>query len=319
MLLLLAVALMGVGGGVTYWVQLTKLKAEFAARVPARPVGSGELPEGVSELETRIAAGEFDAVAQLGALYREAGWAESAREAFVTMTHLDPANAYWQLMTAETEVILERDSEAEIRIDRARSWGLPDGESYWKLGRLSEAVGQQVDAKSDYEKAVKLDPSLDQVWMRLITLYRAIGDEGAARRALELGLSANPDSLRLLMDRGTQARGRGQWEKARADFARVVALAPDERVTTYALAQVLFQLERKTEGEALLSAVLEKDPANKTALMLLCIESLVAGDRAAVDQWYTRIRSLADFTAADRAQLDAAYRREFGEALPDRP
>ena len=317
MLLLLAIALMGLGGGVTYRVQLSKLRAEFAARVPARPTGSVALPKEVPDLETRIAAGEVDAWAQLGELYREAGSVESAREAFVTMAQLDSANAYWQLMTAETEVMLKRDSEAEIRIDRARSLGLPDGESYWRLGRLSEAVGQQVDAKADYERAVELDPSLDQVWGRLITLYRAIGDEGAARRALEKGLSASPDSVRLLMDRGTQARGRGQWDKAMADFSRVVELAPDELVATYALAQVLFQMKRKTEGEALLSGVLEKDPQNKTALMLLCVESLVAGDRAAVDRWYARIRSLADFTSGDRAQLDAAYRREFGEALPD--
>lgn len=317
--LVAALLLMAVGGGVTYWVLSMKLKAQFAARVPARPIVADELAPTVAALESRIAAGDASAVGELGDLYRGAGFAESAHVAFVTMFELDPSSPIWALKAAEMEIVLGRGKDAERRVKLTRVAGLPDGESYRLLGQLSEALGEQVDAKSDYEQAVKLDSTLDKTWMRLITLYRAIGDEGAARRALVSGLEANPESLVLLMDRGSQARDRGQWGKAEADFARVLELSPDEPIGYYALAQVLFQMSRHDEGEVLLQRVLSQNPDDRTALMLLCVEALVAEERSEVDRWYARLMRLADFDSGDRTRIETIYRDTFGEPPPESP
>lgn len=313
-----ALLFMGVGGGVTYWLQVSKLRAEYAAWVPVRPESKSGSAE-VSGWEQRIRQGDAAALGELGVWYRENGHIEAALSCFSTVVGLDPRNPRWLVAAAEMEAGLDRQREAERRLTRARQMEIRDGELYRRIGRLAEIVGRQVDAKSDYERAVELDPTLAETWYRLIVMYRAIGDEGGARRALEAGLSANPDAVVLLMDRGTQLRRRGQWERARVDFARVVELAPDEPAGYHALAQTLFQIERAEEAEAILGEVLEKNPDDTTALALLCVEALVAGDRAAADRWYGRLRRVPAFQGTDRLRMQQAYRERFGEAPPELP
>lgn len=311
-----AVLFMGIGCGATYWALTAKLKRDWAALVPERPATEfAELPAVVAA-EERIRSGETLALAELAEIYEKAGAFEPALEAWESLIGLDPRRGDWWLAAAELQAAGGESRVAKQRLKNARELGLPDGEAYWRAGQLSERLGDQIDAKADYQSAVELNPEIIPAWLRLLSMYRAIGDEGEARRVFDEALAANPDAVALLMDRGQRFRDRGNWRQALVDFERVLALEPDMVGARYATAQAYFQLERHEEGNALLLSRLQQFPDDEVAMMLLCVEALAAGDRAATDTWLARLRETPAFGGPDEARLGAAYLQQFGEPPP---
>lgn len=313
-----AVLLMGLGGGVTYCAQWAKLQRDWAALVPDRPAELGD--EAGAELagwEQAVRRGDLRRLAELGQWYLDNGYHEPAEHAFAALLQRHPGPGRWWLSAAQASALTGESRVAKARLRRARERGLSDGVDYWRAGQLAERLGEQVEAKGDYEEAVARDPGMVPAWLRLITLYRAVGDEGAARRTFAAALAANPNSPGLLMDRGSRFRERENWAQAFEDFDRVMTLAPEEGEPRYAAAQALFRLDRREEAEALLTDWLADHPHDPVALLLLCVEALTLGDRAATDRWYARLRSLPEFNPRDRAFLAGLYRQQFGEPLPE--
>ncbi len=317
----LVVLLMALGGGGTYWVQSSRLKAQFAVRVLERPVEVGD--GGVVDIETleqRIRTGDALAVGELGKLYRANQRFEPALACYLTMVELDPTNSLWPLEVATMELALGNKREAKMRVTRIRMEGFPDGESYWRLGNLAEALGEQVDAKQDYEQAVALDPSLVETWSRLITMYQLTGRTREARAAFETALEANPYSLELLLHRASFRVDNKQFEPALADLKRVMVVAPDSPIGYLRSSQLLIQLGREHEAEGLLESLVDRDEHNLEALQQLVILSVKEGDRASSDHWLRQIVSqTADGKLASvlgeavASAIERGYASEFGE------
>lgn len=317
--MVVALLLMGLGGGVTYWALSAKLKREWAALIPARPTSVGADDVRLGALEARIRSGEVLALAELAQVYEAVGAFEAARQAWETVLAINPQRAEWWLRAAELQAAAGESRVAKQGLEQARKLGLSDGEGHWRLGQLAERLGDQVEAQADYARAVELDPQHLPAWLRRLTMYRNIGDEAAARRVFAQALAANPDAPELLMDRAQRFRDRGNWRQAVTDFERVMALRPDLAGARYATAQAYFQLGRRAEGEALLQEWLAGTPDDVVALMLLCVEALAEGDQAATNGWLVRLRQLPEFEPADEARLRSAYEQQFGEPPPASP
>lgn len=312
-----AVLLMGLGAGITYWALAGKLKREWAEMIPARPAAGSVESAKIDEIEARIKSGDLAALADLARVYEAAGAFAPALKAWDALLAVESQRAEWWLNAAELQAAAGETRVAKQRLGRARELGFSEGAFYWRLGQLAESLGEQVDAKADYLRAVDLDATLLPAWLRLIAMYRSIGDEGEARRTFEAALAAHPDAPELLLDRGKRFRDRGNWEQAVTDFERVMELEPDLVGARYATAQAYFQMDRRDEGNALLLARLEDVPDDEVALMLLCVEALARGERAEADQWLARLRELPVFGPQDAARLRAVYQQEFGEPPPE--
>ena len=207
--------------------------------------------------------------------------------------------------------------KAKTQLSRARELGVPDAQMDFHMGLLAERLGEQVDALADYQRAVERDATLLPVWIRLLTLYRSIGDEKAAREAFEAALAASPDAPELLMDRGRRFRERGNWQQAWADFERVRKLYPEFEPAWHAAAQMLFQLGRPDEARGLLDQRLEANPEDWTALMLLCVEAISAENKAEADQWIKRLAVIDPAVGQqDWATMVLAYQSTFGVTPP---
>jgi len=316
-LLVFVPILIGLGAGVTYWVQWSKLRAEWVSWIPERPAEMVSPPVELLALEARIGAGEQAAVGELATWYRQNEYFGSAAVAFETLTELEPDQGLWWLATAEMNGRLGDTAVAKVRLRRAREVGLPDGPAYARAGRLSEALGEQIEAKDDYREAVERDPSLLPVWMRLIVMARAIGDDRAARQAFDAALEANPGAPALLLDRGRRFRERGNWRQALQDFEAVRNSHPELPEPWYASAQAMFELDRYDEGRSLLEDRLAHDPQDTTAIMLLCVEAIAKQDRAETMIWLARLAGTAGLPRREWVRLRAAFQQAFGEPLPE--
>ncbi|GAB5561159.1 MAG: hypothetical protein SynsKO_28060 [Synoicihabitans sp.] len=320
-----ALLFMAVGAGVTYWVQSMRLEAQFAARVPDRPQGLGdELGQSVVELEKRIRQGDALAVGELGELYQANGQFEPALAAFLRMTELDPGSFRWPMSVATMELALGKKREAKTRVARLRMKGAPEGEDYWKLGNLAEALGEQVDAKQDYERAVELDPSLTETWSRLITMYQLTGRTTEARAAFEKALDENPQSLELLVHRASFRADRGQIEPAISDLKKAITVAPENVRLYVSLSRLLTKVGQSSDAENVLVSFLERDENNVVALQELIAQAMKRTDRKSTDHWLIKLRAVTDdgtLSAGVGTEVAAAitqsYRQVFGEAPPE--
>ncbi|HVA35173.1 MAG TPA: hypothetical protein VNG52_02985 [Stellaceae bacterium] len=111
---------------------------------------------------------------------------------------------------------------AEFMIDRAEA--LADAEHYW-------------EAIDDLNRALAIDPNSVDALVFRASAYRHVGGadglelaQADADRALKLA----PDSVPGLLERGNIRRLRGDAAGAKADWQRVIALAPQSQAARYA-------------------------------------------------------------------------------------
>ncbi|MDE2228466.1 MAG: hypothetical protein KGL11_05425 [Alphaproteobacteria bacterium] len=144
-----------------------------------------------------------DALDQAGQVWLLANQPDRAKAAFDGALSFDPRNS-------------------EFLIDRAEA--LADGEHYW-------------EAIDDLNRALDLDPdSVDALVFRA-SAYRHVGGADAlalAQADVERALKLAPNSVPGLLERGNIRRLRGDAAGAKADWQRVVALAPQSPAAQYA-------------------------------------------------------------------------------------
>jgi predicted TPR repeat methyltransferase len=157
----------------------------------------------------------------LGHAYRRLGETEHARRAIGRAVELDPAHAgarielaYLHLETGDSaSALLVLESLIESRPER------PDAH-FARATALLEA-GELDQARVAFARAHELNPSAASWHRELATLHRALGDSGAAERALESGLLLQPDNPEL------------KYLMLALTGKRAVARAPDDYLKYY--------------------------------------------------------------------------------------
>jgi tetratricopeptide (TPR) repeat protein len=88
------------------------------------------------------------------------------------------------------------------------------------------ALKQYWDAIDDLNRAVELAPERADAYIYRGSAYRSLDALDLALEDVERGLAIEPDSVLGLLERGNTRRLKGDAEGARADWLRVVELAP---------------------------------------------------------------------------------------------
>ncbi|WP_221030303.1 tetratricopeptide repeat protein [Actomonas aquatica] len=346
----MSVGLLAVVG---WWARGAMHRSALRAVVPSVPVeieAGSPLEEALAAASGEVEAGDVAGLSALGRVYQVNGYGDEARDVWAGLAELDAAQTGagerrdWltahvaEAGGAEDPWLAEDLAEAFdamrlVSVAEAVSGGgddklamqvlerahmlVPDnGTIVWQQARLWERLRDQVKAKAAYERAVALDPTLAEAWVRLATLQRAVGESSEAWRSVQAGLAASPDAVPLLLARGRAYQERGRVEDALADFARVAELWPDRAVGVLEAAQVLLAVDRADEGTAMLERSLEIEPENPAALVLLTLQAILAGKRLDADAWFDRVWAQPTVAPADRARLAAAYEEVFAQPAP---
>ncbi len=185
------------------------------------------------------------------------------------------------------------------------------------LAILQQRVDRQGEARTHFERAIQLDPSLSESYRGLATILREQGNPSAAQQALERALRAQPYDVEARRDLAAILIDRGQLGLAQEQLERALELDP-QHATTYYLLGLLREQAQEVAGalEALEQAVaLQPNYAEAYAALARLYKQTGASSEP--------IPSLARpavVTADARAHMDLgiAYLRQFRDAEAER-
>ncbi len=162
----------------------------------------------------------------------------------------------------------------------------PKADAYYHfaLGRLYATMGQQDNSRQEinkaitnYEEALKLDPSEDLIFEELSDLYIAVGRlQDAIDKAKEI-LAANPNNLgarKMLAHVYMQAISNGRnginedaLRNAQEQYEKIVAQDPKDAESWVMLGRLNGYLHNTPEAEKSFNKALDIDPASEDALV----------------------------------------------------
>ncbi len=184
----------------------------------------------------------------LGTLLMTGGERAGAIRHFEAAVAAEPAltEAYGNLGSARL---------AEGQVDAARSaferaleLEPDDPSSLNNLASVKLRQGDLDGAVADYENVISKAPDFAEAHNNLANALRRDGRIIEALAALRRGLEANPDSANLITDLGLIHFDTGEFDKAIAEYDRVVAAHPNHRRAPFLRAFPLLALGRFEEG-----------------------------------------------------------------------
>jgi tetratricopeptide (TPR) repeat protein len=124
-------------------------------------------------------------------------------------------------------------------------------------------------------------PDADALFARGVALHQA-GDIMGAIEAYEAALEKDPERVDARSNLGAAYVRLGRYDEAITHYRGVLARLPDQAQVRFNLALALYKAARIAEAADELARVVEKDPANRNAVLLLADCRLQTGDDAKV-------------------------------------
>lgn len=156
--------------------------------------------ERAAEALERIAARSQASIAARAAVFGQAG------EAWIAAGRPQRAHAALSLALALTP------ADADLLTERAMA---------------SLALDRPADALSDVERVVAMDATRAEPWVIRASALRRLDRVGPAAESVAGALRLEPDNVEALLERGIIRQIQGDGHGARADWERVIELAPD--------------------------------------------------------------------------------------------
>nr|WP_246462684.1 tetratricopeptide repeat protein [Pelagicoccus albus] len=172
------------------------------------------------------------------------------------------------------------------------------------------------NAEIHFRRCVEIQPSFGDAWLALISIARDRNSPTSARRILEEGLKAAPESPSLNIEKGNVLVAQRQFEKAYPYFHRSIELRSHEAGGFIALAQAYIKEGRIEEGMEQMREALVREPANPIVLSSMAFDAIMKSDKSAADKWFKRIRQQARFLPEDLNRIESMYFEVFGTAAP---
>jgi tetratricopeptide (TPR) repeat protein len=118
-----------------------------------------------------------------------------------------------------------------------------------RMAEALEAKEQDADAAAHYEKARKLDPTLnDRAARRLAVLYDKLDNQAQALIEFQEQLKKNPKDADLLSDLGYSYYNRGQWPEAEKHLREALRHSANHKRASVNLGLALAQQGRQQEA-----------------------------------------------------------------------
>ena len=155
---------------------------------------------------------------------------------------------------------------ALARTEFERALELDPGQKYARqgLGSVAIAMGRFDEALEHYEEALTLDPGFAEVHNKIANLHAARGESDLARAAWGRAMKAAPDDYHAWMNMGAVLSMEGDLAGAAELLSGAVTRAPGHARAHFNYAYVLFKLERYDDSLAHFAAALAINPRDRT-------------------------------------------------------
>ena len=185
-----------------------------------------------------------------------------------------PDNSFSQGRRLDFQTALEEYTQVQ-RQDADRP------EAQMNLARIMLAKGQTRAAAEHYQTAIRQQPSFSPSYLNLADLYRRLGQEDRANRALRAGLEVNGDDADLHHALGLSLVRQNNPTAALDALRKSFELAPDQPRYAYVFAIALNTYADSVEALSVLTQALERWPDNYDLLVAL---STLSRDNGQLDQ-----------------------------------
>lgn len=169
----------------------------------------------------------------------------------------------------------------EVRLDRSEAEQQANlsfemlGNAYMQLDRLDEAI-------DCFEKLVDRSPKIDEIYMKLATLYMGKGDSASALVNIEKAISMQPELTEYKTLRVAMLTDMHRFDEALDGLDELLKLQPRSKSFLLAKAELAMSLRRYDEADVTYRKLLKLKPKDETSkeLMRAYFESI--GDTEAL-------------------------------------
>jgi Tfp pilus assembly protein PilF len=191
---------------------------------------------------------------------------------------------------------------AEARLSVALEYSPRFVEAWVNLGYVELRRGNFEQARRDFEQARALNPDVPAPHHALGLLAEHEGDGAQAERDYRAALKVDPGFAPSRANLARRLFARAQWENAREQYERLVAVAPDAIEGWCGEVEALLRLERGAQADEVLARATERF-GDVPALRLLLARALMR--RA---EWSDAEATLAAIAGGpDRSRAAAAW------------
>jgi len=235
--------------------------------------------------ETAAALAALDAVSLVGDdvcklrgdLLQALGDVQGAVAAYTAALRLAPNNPNY---LNDLGVLLETSGDPAKHVGVWRQLAAdpqPHGIVFFFLGNALNAAGDLAGARSAYERALAIEPSMAEALNNLALVLGKLGLEREAMEALDRAVARNPDLAAARSNLGSLMSRYSALDEAEAMLRQAVKLDPESIDARTNYGAVLMRQRRFPEAEAEFRHVLAKLPGQPSAELNLGLLKLTEG------------------------------------------
>jgi tetratricopeptide (TPR) repeat protein len=136
--------------------------------------------------------------------------------------------------------------------------GTPNASVLSLIGVAEEKSGHTEEAYSAFRQAIALFPTDDESYLDIATLAAVHMNYDLAMQSASIGIEKLPDDYKLLLTRGLVHNLKGQYDPARADYEKALALAPEQGSIYVALGMCYEDENKYSDAVAILQQALQR-------------------------------------------------------------
>jgi len=182
--------------------------------------------------------------------------------------HLDLAELYLELHKTKDAAAQAQDA-AQLR---------PNARTFVILGQAYWAEGNEVQALSQYEKAIQLDPHDGEGYLAIGQLQLHEGHTTEAEKAFREAIQASPNLAAAYAALGQILQQTHRPDEARSAFERALALNPEDWESAYRLGELMAEAGKTQRATDLFQRALQLHPEFPAAREQLALGFLRRGD-----------------------------------------
>jgi tetratricopeptide (TPR) repeat protein len=168
------------------------------------------------------------------------------------------------------------------------------------------------EARHQLEKAVAVNPTDSDSWLRYIEALRGAGDARAVALAVSAGLANCPQSSGLRLEHARSLKASNRLDEAIAEFRYSNELRPSEATPLVELATTYLAAGRTSEAVESLNRALERQPDHPLAIATLAFIAISSNDEAEARRRLGQLQAQARTPADLMGKLTQAFLQQFG-------
>lgn len=206
---------------------------------------------------------QMEAGLELVDLYTVSGNMEKAAATVADLEKIDPANP--QLLYVAYRLYSDLAGQSMLSLSLAA----PDSAQMHAVMAHEDArQGNDAAAIAQYNQALSIDPKLPGANFELAQLLLKSPDQAqraAAMKSFQAALKVNPYDERASSELGDIALEKGDFNQARADYAKALKLQPSDPNANFGMAKALIALNDPEQATQMLEKSIQLDPTNASA------------------------------------------------------